>query len=154
VLASADLTDAMPAFIIGSRYLKKVGMGMSRRRIHELKYLIEVPIPDVDRRGRKLDHRRRSHWRRELEVLLTDCFGGFTPGKAPALNRVLAADGTWVTLSEKGQVVLRSACADRETFLQHRDRLVDLVVHMGEDLNQADVFILAYPSDSLSIELA
>jgi len=30
---------------------------------------------------------------------------------------------------------------------------VDLVVRMGEDLNQADVFILAYPSDSMLIEV-
>lgn len=50
-------------------------------------------------------------------------------------------------------MVLRSACADRETFLHDRDRLVDLIVRMGEDLNQADVFILAYSSDSLLIEL-
>lgn len=126
---------------------------MPRGRVHELKYLIEIPIPYVDKHGRTLDERRRSPWRRKLEVLLTDCFGGFTPGKAPALNRIQRADGKWVTLAEKGQVVLRSACADREAFLQHRDRLVDLVVRMGEDLNQADVFILAYPSDSLLIEL-
>lgn len=50
-------------------------------------------------------------------------------------------------------MVLRSACADRTAFLQHRDRLVDLIVRMREDLNQADVFILAYASDSLLIEL-
>ena len=126
---------------------------MPRGRVHELKYLIEIPIPYVDKRGRKLDDRRKSPWRRRLEVLLTECFRGFTPGKAPAFNRIQTADGKWVTLTEKGQVVLRSACADREAFLQHRDRLVDLDVRMGEDLNQADVFILAYPSDSLLIEL-
>lgn len=126
---------------------------MPKGRFHELKYLIEIPIPYVDKHGRKLDNRRRSDWRRKLEALLTECFGGFTPGKAPALNRVQAADGRWLTLSEKGQVVLRSACADRDAFLQHRDRLVDLVVRMGEDLNQADVFILAYPSDSMLIEV-
>ena len=66
---------------------------------------------------------------------------------------MLRTDGTWLTLSEKGQVVLRFACADRRVFLEHRDRLVNFVVRMGEDLNQADVFILAYPSDSLLIEV-
>lgn len=126
---------------------------MPKGRVHELKYLIEIPIPYVDKQGRKLHERRRSDWRRKLEALLTECFGGFTPGKAPALNRVQTADGRWLTLSEKGQVVLRSACADRKAFLEHRDRLVDFVVRMGEDLNQADVFILAYPSDSLLIEV-
>ena len=54
----------------------------------------------------------------------------------------------------RGQVVLRSACSDRDAFLAHRERLVDLVVRMGEDLAQADVFILAYDSDSLLIEVA
>jgi len=126
---------------------------MPKRRVHALKYLIEIPIPYVDKHGRKLDARRRKDWRRKLGTLLTECFGGFMPGKAPALNRVQAADGRWLTLSEKGQIVLRSACADRDAFLQHRDRLVDHVVRMGEDLNQADVFILAYPSDSLLIEV-
>jgi len=126
---------------------------MPKGRVQELKYLIEIPIPYVDKQGRKLEERRRSDWRRKLEALLTECFGGFTPGKAPALNRVQTADGRWLTLSEKGQVVLRSACADREAFLGHRDRLVDFVVRMGEGLNQAEVFILAYPSDSLLIEV-
>jgi hypothetical protein len=51
-------------------------------------------------------------------------------------------------------VVLRSACTDRDAFLAHRERLVDLVVRMGEELDQADVFILAYDSDSLLIEVA
>ena len=126
---------------------------MPSGRVRELKYLVEIPIPTVDKRGRKLNDRKRLRWRREIETLLTDCFGGFTPGRAPALNRVQAADGKWVTLSEKGQIVLRSACADRDAFFQHRDRLVDLLVRMGEALNQADVFILAYPSDSLLIEM-
>ena len=126
---------------------------MAKGRIHELKYLIEIPIPYVDRQGKRVNNRKRAQWRHTLESLLTECFGGFTPGKAPALNRVRAANGQWLTLSEKGQVVLRSACSNREEFLRHRDRLVDLVVQMGEALNQADVFILAYASDSLLIEV-
>lgn len=86
--------------------------------------------------------------------MLTECFGGFTPAKAPAMNRVQTATGGWMTLTEKGQVVLRSACPNRETFLAHRKRLVDLVVRMGEELDQADVFIVAYDSNSLLIEVA
>ncbi len=126
---------------------------MPKGRVRELKYLIEIPIPYVDKHGKKLDKRKRSEWRSKLGELLTECFGAFTPGKAPALNRVQAADGRWVTLAERGQVVLRSACPDRDAFLQHCDRLVNFLVQMGEDLNQADVFIMAYPSDSLLIEV-
>lgn len=32
--------------------------------------------------------------------------------------------------------------------------MVELVVRMGEELDQADVFILAYDSDSMLIEVA
>ncbi len=70
------------------------------------------------------------------------------------MNRVQTAGGSWMTLTERGQVVLRSACSDRDAFLAHRERLVDLVVRMGDELEQADVFILAYDSDSLLIEVA
>lgn len=86
--------------------------------------------------------------------MLTQCFGGFTPARAPAMNRVQTEGGRMITLTEKGQVLLRSACSDRAAFLAHRERLVDLVVRMGDELNQADVFILAYDSDSLLIEVA
>lgn len=127
---------------------------MPKGRVHTLRYLIEIPIPYVDKYGAILSKTKRSRWRRQLGELLTECFGGFTPGKAPAMNRVQTADGKWITLAEKGQVVLRSACPNRAAFLRHRDRLVDFVVRMGEDLNQADVFILAYRSDSLLIEVA
>ena len=127
---------------------------MPKGIVHRLRYLVEIPIPHVDRRGHRLDRRKTLRWRRRVEAVLTECFGGFTPAKAPALNRVQTAGGRWITLSEKGQILLRSACSDRKAFLVHRDRLVDLVVRMGEDLDQADVFILAYDSDSLLIEVA
>ena len=127
---------------------------MVRGRVHELRYLVEIPIPYVDRRGRALDRRKRLRWQRRIEAVLTECFGGFTPAKAPAMNRVQTAGGSWRTLTERGQVVLRSACSDRDAFLAHRERLVNLVVRMGEDLAQADVFILAYDSDSMLIEVA
>lgn len=127
---------------------------MPKGSVQELRYLVEIPIPYVDRRGHSLDRRKRLRWQRRLGTVLTECFGGFTPAKAAAMNRVQTAGGKWITLSEKGQILLRSACADRNEFLVHRDRLVDLVVRMGEDLDQADVFILAYDSDSLLIEVA
>src|SRR6266699_1714655 len=127
---------------------------MPKGRVHELRYLVEIPIPYVDRRGRALDRQKRLRWQRRSGEALTECFGGFTPAKAPAMNRVQAAGGGWMVLTEKGQVVLRSACADRDAFLSNRDRLVDLIVCMGEDLDQADVFILTYDSDSLVIEVA
>ena len=126
---------------------------MPRGRVDELRYLVEVPIPYVDRHGHALGRGKRLRWQRKLEAALTRFFGGFTPAKAPAMNRVKTASGDWLTLTEKGQVVLRSACPDRDAFMAHREQLVDLVVRMGDELDQADVFILAYDSDSLRIEV-
>ena len=40
---------------------------MARGRVHELRYLVEIPIPYVDRRGRALDRRKRLRWQRRLE---------------------------------------------------------------------------------------
>lgn len=67
---------------------------MPKGTVHELKYLVEIPIPYVDRRGRRLDRRRTLRWRRKVEAVLTECFGGFTPAKAPALNRVQTSGGS------------------------------------------------------------
>jgi len=49
---------------------------MPKGRVHELRYLVEIPIPYVDRRGRALDRRKRLRWQRRIGEALTDCFGG------------------------------------------------------------------------------
>lgn len=54
---------------------------MVRGRVHELRYLVEIPIPYVDRRGRALDRRKRLRWQRRIGEVLTECFGGFNSGE-------------------------------------------------------------------------
>jgi hypothetical protein len=119
-----------------------------RTRRHEMNYLVGIPIPYLDRRGKRLRPSRVKVWIEKAAVELTDCFGGATPVPAPGVNVV---EGQ--VLYEKGQILVLSACASRETFLPHRDRLAAFSERMGKALEQDAVFLLAFPSDSLLIEL-
>jgi hypothetical protein len=56
-------------------------------------------------------------------------------------------------LYEKGQILVLSACKSREDFIPHRERVAAFVERMGEALERDAVFVLAFPSDSLLIEL-
>lgn len=87
-------------------------------------------------------------WIEKAAVELTDCFGGATPLPALGVNIV---DGK--VLYEKGQILVLSACQSRESFLPHRERIAAFAERMGEALEQDAVFLLAFPSDSLLIEL-
>ncbi len=126
---------------------------MAKDKIHELKYMVGIPIPYLDRRGNPLTKRKVQAWRQGAEKLLTECFGGVTPLAAPGLNQVRKRGGGKLTLYEKGQVLLLSSCADREAFLIQRDRIKKFVKRMGEALDQQDVFVLAFDSDSFLIEV-
>jgi hypothetical protein len=70
---------------------------------------------------------------------------------------VIPAPGTNIVggkiLYEAGQVLVVSACDNREAFLVHRDRMEAFVTQMGEALDQDAVFVLAFDSDSFLIEL-
>ena len=82
--------------------------------------------------------------------MLTECFGGFTPaGDEPGADGWRLDDPHGKGPGSPSVGVRKPRCLP-----VHRERLVDLVVRMGEDLDQADVFILAYDSDSLLIEVA
>ena len=87
-------------------------------------------------------------WTRRASKELTDCFGGSTPVPAPGTN---VLEGR--VLYEKGQVLVVSGCDDRREFLKHRARLQSFVKCMGEELDQAWVFVLAFPSDSFLLEV-
>ena len=50
---------------------------MPEGRVHELRHLVAIPIPYVDRRGRALDRRKRLRWQRRIEAVLTECFVSF-----------------------------------------------------------------------------
>ena len=106
---------------------------MVKRRAQRraMPYLVGIPIPYLDRLGKRLRPSRVKPWIEKAALELTDCFGGATPIPAPGVNVV---EGQ--VLYEKGQVLVLSACESR-----------------GEALNQDAVFLLAFSSDSLLIEL-
>lgn len=110
--------------------------------------MVGIAIPYLDRRGKRLRPSQVKTWTEKAAVELTDCFGGATSIPAPGTNVV---DGK--VLYEKGQVVVHSACQSREEFLPHRERLAAFIERMGQALDQDGVFLLAFASDSLLIEL-
>ncbi len=117
-----------------------------RRR--DKRYLVAVPVPFLDRRGRELGGSEVQRWATLAQQELTECFGGATAVPAPGTNIVGGK-----ILYEAGQVLAVSACDSREEFLAHRDRIEAFVTRMGEELNQDAVFVLAFDSDSFLIEL-
>ena len=112
------------------------------------KYLVAIPVPCLDRNGKKLIRGRIEKWVRMAEKELTECFGGATPIPSSGTNII---DGK--ILYEKGQMLVHSTCDSRREFLKDRNRLRAFVERMGRDLDQKFVFVLACPSDSFLIEI-
>jgi hypothetical protein len=119
-----------------------------RSKRHAMSYLVGIPIPYLDRRGKRLAPSKTKLWIEKAALELTGCFGGATPLPAPGVNVV---EGQ--VLYEKGQILVLSACQSREDFLPHRERIAAFAERMGFALDQDAVFVLAFPSDSLLIEL-
>lgn len=119
-----------------------------RSKVLAKNYLVGIPIPYLDRHGRRLEASRTERWTHEALQELTECFGGATPIPAPGRNIV---EGT--VLHEEGQTLILGGCDDRDDFLRKRDRIQLFAEKMGHALNQYAVFVLAFPSDSFLIEL-
>jgi hypothetical protein len=112
------------------------------------KYQVAIPVPCLDRNGRKLIRSRVEKWVRMAEMELTECFGGATPIPSSGTNII---DGK--ILYESGQMLVYSTCDNRSEFLGKRNRIQAFVERMGRDLDQKFVFVLACPSDSFLIEI-
>ena len=119
------------------------------KQIRELRYLVAIPIPFLDRNGRKLNSRAVAKWTRRAELELSKCFGGATPVPVPSPGiNILGGN----VLYGKGQTLVLSACGSHAEYLARRDRIQRFAVRMAEALNQESVFVLAFPSDSFMIE--
>jgi hypothetical protein len=124
---------------------------VGRKKVGNLtlkKYLVAIPVPCLDRNGRKLMRGRVKEWVRMAERELTECFGGATPIPSSGTNVI---DGK--ILYETGQMLVYSTCDSRTDFLKKRNRIQAFVERMGRDLDQESVFVLACPSDSFLIEI-
>jgi hypothetical protein len=111
-------------------------------------YIVAIPIPSLDRFGRAIRRKKQEKWVRNTQTELAQCFGGATAIPAPGTNIL---EGK--TLYEQGQVLVLAACNDRAEFIARRGKLEVLVQRMGVDLEQDSVFLLAFPSDSVLIEI-
>ena len=133
---------------IGTRYHKFVAP-RKRKEIRELKYLVAIPIPFLDRNGAQLNSQEVEDWTRKATRELSQCFGGATSVPSPGLYNNLAGK---VLYEEKGQILVMSACGDRDEYLAKRDHIQTFADRMAEALNQESIFVLAFPSDSFLIE--
>lgn len=116
-------------------------------------YVVAIPIPSLDKDGKQLGQRLRQKWERRIQNELTECFGGAVRYQSP--GTFILPDpltGKIRSYIEKGQVLIVSGCDDRDHYLMKKQRIENLVVAMGKGLNQAAVFVLAFPSDSFLIE--
>ncbi len=123
-------------------------MSRPRRRVHQKPYVVAVPVPSLNRHGYQLNNEDIDRWIKLVEAELTACFGGATSLQAPGTNIV---EGK--VLYEAGQLLVLSGCDSRAQFIARRERLAAFVEKMGNALDQAAVFVLAFDSDSFLIEL-
>jgi hypothetical protein len=114
----------------------------------EKPYLIAIPIPSLDRIGNAITKRKREKWIRIAQKELTQYFGGATAVPAPGTNIV---EGK--ILYEQGQILVLAACGDRAEFMAKRRGIEALIQLMGAELKQDSVFLLAFSSDSVLIEM-
>ncbi len=121
--------------------------------IHGKSYVVAIPIPSLAKGGKRLDEKLKQKWRRKVRQELTECFGGAVQYRSPG-TFILPDPRTGKIRSymEKGQVLMISGWDDREEYLMKKQRIENLAVAMGKGLNQAAVFVLAFPSDSFLIE--
>ncbi len=120
--------------------------GGRESEIQRLRFLVGIPIPSQDREGRPLKKSDLDRWTARTIQTLTECFGGATPVPAPSTNRV----GTRV-IFEKGQVLVLSACKNRNEYLSKQAVIGRLAQEMKDALNQYAVIVLAFPSDSFLV---
>lgn len=116
-------------------------------------YVVAIPIPSLDQGGKQLGRKLRQKWERKVQKELTECFGGALRYRSP--GTFILPDpvtGKIRTYMEKGQVLILSGCDNRDEYLMKKQRIETLAVAMGNGLNQAAVFVLAFSSDSFLIE--
>jgi len=107
-------------------------------RLVRKKYLVGIPVPYLDRKGKRLDPSLVAKWMDAALAELTECFGGATPIPAAGVNIVPGK-----VLYEEGQTLAVAGCDNREAFLAKRDRIERFVERMGMVLKQHAVIVLA-----------
>src|SRR3990172_4271097 len=109
-------------------------------------YVVAIPIPSLDKKGKALVDQRREKWQRRVQTELTKCFGGAIRYQSPGTFLLPDREtGRIRSYIEKGQTLVVSACNDPDEFLAKRDSIQKLIVAMGNGLNQASVFVLGFP---------
>ena len=112
----------------------------------EKRYLVGLPVPSLDRRGRALPEARVEEWTTRAQEELTRLFGGATVLPAPGASAV--AEGK----TEAGQALVLSVCDDRDAFLARRSEVRRLAEAIKDGLDQETALVLGFASDSFLVE--
>lgn len=104
-----------------------------------LPFVVAIPIPRIDRTGRRVPATRVTQWKERALLVLGDCFGGAIATRSPGPYR--HQDGT--SVFDRDQWVVQAGCASREVYLRHRARIEAFAEEMGTQLRQEAVFVLA-----------
>lgn len=121
---------------------------VQRKVVQKLEYWVGIPIPSLNRDGKRLKTSQRNAWMRRALRELHDCFGAATASPAPGTNVV---EGK-VLFFEQDQILVWSLCKNRDEFFEKRDRIFAFADRMAVALNQQSVLVLGARSDSFLIE--
>jgi len=117
-----------------------------RKRTVPHRYLFALPIPYLDKNGRRLEVSQTEKWTRLALKKLDECLGGATPVPAPGTFRI--GRKVWF---EAGQTLVMSTCETRNQYLKQERRLKAFAERMAKALDQEAVYGLACPTDSFLI---
>jgi hypothetical protein len=115
---------------------------MTPPRIVTLRYLVAVPLPRLDRRGRRIGKVRQERARDRLMRAFGRWFGGAT---------AMPCAGTWQPLDDrtimvdKGQIVVVSMTTKRQ-FRRRRPALARLVGALADELDQEAMAVISFPT--------
>jgi len=104
-----------------------------------LPFTVAIPIPRLDRYGKKVPLKSVEHWKDRALLVLGECFGGSMAIRSPGPYH--HQDGTVVF--DQDQWIVQSGCSGREAYLEHREKIETFAEEMGDALKQEAVFVLA-----------
>lgn len=107
----------------------------------ELPYVVAIPIPRLNWRGRKLPVSLVRLWKENTLRFFGECFGGAIATRSAGPYR--HQDGTVVF--DRGQWVVQAGCSSRGRYLRHRRQIEEFAEELGRALDQESMFVLAYP---------
>lgn len=107
----------------------------------KLPFVAAVPIPTLDRNGRRLPKKRRKKAVDKVMKELDALFGGAKVIPSPATYRTKSGR---TLVEEKEPLVI--SMTTRTLFRKHNRKVEELASHVGDDLDQEAMAVIAFDS--------